>query len=85
MIARLATQGSHAIVLAYGWRRALIAMTAGAASALALAPFNGPVTFDLLSGAGAGAGGVTTQVLGSELAARLFVQPQAGPGKAENG
>ncbi len=35
-----------AIVLAFGWRRALIAFVAGAASALALAPFNAwPVLF----------------------------------------
>ena len=39
-----------------------------------LAPFNGPVTFELLAGNGAHT--LTTQVLGSELAARLFVQPQ---------
>ena len=46
MIARLATQSAHAIVLAYGWRRALIAIVAGAASALALAPFNAwPILF----------------------------------------
>ena len=38
-----------------------------------LAPFNGPVTFELLPGDGVGA--PTTQVLGSELAARLFVLP----------
>ncbi|MDI1344355.1 MAG: apolipoprotein N-acyltransferase, partial [Pseudolabrys sp.] len=46
MIARLATQAAHATVLAFGWRRALIALTAGAASALALAPFNAwPIMF----------------------------------------
>ena len=45
-LTRLALQGSHAIVLAYGWRRALIAMAAGAASALAFAPFNAwPILF----------------------------------------
>ncbi|MDO8877711.1 MAG: apolipoprotein N-acyltransferase [Pseudolabrys sp.] len=44
--ARLATQTAHAIVLAYGWRRALIALAAGAASVLAMAPFNAwPVLF----------------------------------------
>jgi len=42
IFARLA----HSIVLAYGWRRAAIAFLAGAASALALAPFNAwPVLF----------------------------------------
>ncbi len=46
MIARLATQTAHATVLAFGWRRALIALIAGAASALALAPFNAwPILF----------------------------------------
>ena len=46
MIARLATQAAHATVLAFGWRRALIALIAGAASALALAPFNAwPIMF----------------------------------------
>ena len=42
MITRLA----HSVVLAYGWRRALIAFVAGALSVLALAPFNAwPVLF----------------------------------------
>ncbi len=37
---------AHSIVLAYGWRRALIALVAGAASALALAPVNAwPILF----------------------------------------
>jgi apolipoprotein N-acyltransferase len=31
---------AHAVVLAFGWRRATIALAAGVASALALAPFN---------------------------------------------
>ncbi|MGA8359422.1 MAG: apolipoprotein N-acyltransferase, partial [Xanthobacteraceae bacterium] len=36
----------HAIVLSWGWRRRLIAFTAGALSALAMAPFNAwPVLF----------------------------------------
>ncbi len=39
-LTRLATKAAHAIVLAFGWRRALIAFVAGALSALALAPFN---------------------------------------------
>ncbi len=46
MIVRLATQAAHATVLAFGWRRALIAVIAGATSALALAPFNAwPILF----------------------------------------
>jgi len=37
---------AHSIVLAFGWRRAAIAMLAGAASALALAPVNAwPILF----------------------------------------
>lgn len=40
------TRISHSIMLAAGWRRAAIAMAAGAASALALAPFNAwPILF----------------------------------------
>jgi apolipoprotein N-acyltransferase len=40
------TRISHAVVLATGWRRAGIAFVAGAASALALAPFNAwPILF----------------------------------------
>lgn len=40
------TRFAHSIVLAFGWRRAAIAFVAGAASALALAPFNAwPVLF----------------------------------------
>jgi apolipoprotein N-acyltransferase len=52
----------HAIVLSYGWRRRLIALVAGALSALAMAPFNAwPVLFLtfptlvwLIDGAGSG-------------------------------
>ena len=45
-LARLATKAAHATVLAFGWRRAAIAIVAGAVSALALAPFNAwPVAF----------------------------------------
>ena len=45
-VAALATKAAHAIVLAFGWRRALIAVAAGAVSALAMAPFNvWPVLF----------------------------------------
>jgi apolipoprotein N-acyltransferase len=40
------TRIAHIVVLAYGWRRAAIAFVAGAASALAMAPFNfWPVLF----------------------------------------
>jgi apolipoprotein N-acyltransferase len=40
------TRLAHAVVLAFGWRRALIAFVAGSASALAIAPFNAwPVLF----------------------------------------
>ncbi len=56
------TRLAHAIVLAWGWRRALIAFVAGAASALALAPFNAwpilfltfPVLVWLIDGSAAG-------------------------------
>jgi apolipoprotein N-acyltransferase len=42
----IVTRISYAVVLAYGWRRALIAFLAGAASALALAPVNAwPILF----------------------------------------
>ena len=53
---------AHSIVLAWGWRRVAIAFTAGAASTLALAPFNAwpvlfltfPVLVWLVDGAAAG-------------------------------
>ena len=53
---------AHAVVLAYGWRRVLIAFAAGAASALAMAPFHAwpllfltfPVLVWLIDGAAAG-------------------------------
>ena len=46
MIARLATTAAHATVLAFGWRRALIAFVAGVLSALALAPIDAwPILF----------------------------------------
>jgi len=56
------TRIAYAVVLAGGWRRALIAFTAGAASALALAPFNAwpilfltfPILIWLIDGSGAG-------------------------------
>jgi len=56
------TRLAHAIVLAFGWRRAGIAFAAGAASALAMAPFNAwpilfvtfPVLIWLVDGSAAG-------------------------------
>jgi apolipoprotein N-acyltransferase len=42
----IVTRLAHSVVLAYGWRRALIAFVAGALSVLALAPFNAwPILF----------------------------------------
>jgi apolipoprotein N-acyltransferase len=44
--ATLPIRAAHAVVLAFGWRRAIIAFVAGAASALAMAPVNAwPVLF----------------------------------------
>src|SRR5215471_20963979 len=51
-----------AIILSWGWKRALIALAAGALSVLAMAPFNAwpvlfltfPVVVFLIDGAGAG-------------------------------
>src|SRR5262249_31004388 len=63
---------AHAIVLAWGWRRAAIAFVAGAVSTLALAPFNAwpvlfltfPVLVWLVDGAAAGRlGGVGAAAL----------------------
>ncbi len=60
------------IILSWGWKRAMIALVAGAASALAMAPFNAwpilfltiPVTVWLIDGAGAGRlGGVPAAAL----------------------
>ena len=42
-----------------------------------LAPFNGPVTLELLNVTNGVAGHRPTQILGSELAEKLFVRPQA--------
>jgi apolipoprotein N-acyltransferase len=62
----------NAIVLAWGWRRCLIAFVAGAISALAMAPFDAwpvlffslPILVWLIDGAGAGRfGGVTAAAL----------------------
>lgn len=36
----IVTRAAHSVVLAFGWRRAIIALVAGAVSALAMAPFN---------------------------------------------
>ena len=63
---------SHAVMLSWGWRRAAIAFVAGAASALAMAPFNAapvlfltlPVAAWLIEGASAGRlGGVISAAL----------------------
>jgi apolipoprotein N-acyltransferase len=63
---------AHAIVLAWGWRRAAIAFVAGAVSTLALAPFNAwpvlfltfPVLVWLVDGAAAGRfGGVASAAI----------------------
>jgi apolipoprotein N-acyltransferase len=73
-LTRLATSVSHAIVLAYGWQRALIALVAGAVSVLALAPFDFwpvlfvtmPVLVWLVDGSTAGrwSGAVTAALVG---------------------
>ncbi|MEP7030434.1 MAG: apolipoprotein N-acyltransferase [Pseudolabrys sp.] len=65
---------SHAIVLASGWRRAGIALAAGAASALAMAPFNAwpilfvtfPILIWLIDGSAAGrwSGAMTAAIAG---------------------
>ncbi|HEX2655034.1 MAG TPA: apolipoprotein N-acyltransferase [Xanthobacteraceae bacterium] len=70
MLVRLA----HSVVLAWGWRRAGIACLAGAASTLALAPFNAwpilfvtfPIAVWLIDGSGAGRfnGAVTAAMSG---------------------
>jgi apolipoprotein N-acyltransferase len=62
MPARQLRKLGSAIILAWGWKRAAIALIAGAASALAMAPFNAwpilfltfPVMVWLIDGAGAG-------------------------------
>jgi apolipoprotein N-acyltransferase len=68
------TRLAHAIVLAFGWRRAAIAFVAGCASALAMAPFNAwpilfvtlPVLVWLVDGSAAGrwSGAVTAAAAG---------------------
>jgi apolipoprotein N-acyltransferase len=68
---------SHSVVLAFGWRRAVIALAAGAISALALAPINAwpvlfltfPVAVWLIEGASAGRLG---GVVGAALVGWLF-------------
>src|SRR5207249_2396910 len=66
------TRLAHAIVLAWGWRRALVAFTAGAISALAMAPTDAwpvllltfPILVWLVDGAAAGRlGGVPSAAL----------------------
>ncbi|MBN8966225.1 MAG: apolipoprotein N-acyltransferase, partial [Rhizobiales bacterium] len=66
------TRLAHAIVLSWGWRRAAIASTAGALSALAMAPFDAwpvlfftfPVLVWLVDGAAAGRlGGVPSAAI----------------------
>ena len=66
------TRFAHWIVLSWGWRRALIAMSAGALSALAMAPFDAwpvlfltfPVLVWLVDGAAAGRmGGVPSAAI----------------------
>jgi apolipoprotein N-acyltransferase len=60
-----------AIVLSWGWRRCLIALAAGAISALAMAPFDAwpvlfltfPTLLWLIDGAGGGLGGVAAAAL----------------------
>lgn len=62
MLSRKLRTGALAIILAWGWKRALIALVAGALSSLAMAPFNAwpvlfvtfPVMVWLIDGAGAG-------------------------------
>jgi apolipoprotein N-acyltransferase len=64
MAARQLRNIGAAIILAWGWKRAAIALIAGAVSALAMAPFNAwpvlfltfPVMVWLIDGAGAGRG-----------------------------
>ena len=68
------TRIAHGIVLAFGWKRALIAFAAGAASALAMAPVNAwpilfvtfPVLVWLIDGSAAGrwSGTITAAVAG---------------------
>jgi apolipoprotein N-acyltransferase len=71
-LAAQVTRFSHTVVLSWGWRRAAIAVAAGAASALALAPVNAwpvlfvtlPVAVWLIEGASAGRlGGMITAAI----------------------
>jgi apolipoprotein N-acyltransferase len=62
------TAAAHSVVLAWGWRRRLVSFTAGALSALAMAPFDLwpmlaltlPVLVWLIDGAGTGSAGLRT-------------------------
>ncbi|GAA3843629.1 apolipoprotein N-acyltransferase [[Pseudomonas] carboxydohydrogena] len=62
---------ARAIILSWGWRRAAIALAAGAISALAMAPFNAwpvlfitfPVLVWLIDGTGTGRRGVTSAAI----------------------
>jgi apolipoprotein N-acyltransferase len=71
-VATLASPAAHAIVLAFGWRRAALAFAAGALGALSLAPIDAwpvlfvsfPVLVLLVDGAGAGRlGGVMSAAI----------------------
>lgn len=73
-LTQIATRLAHAVVLAFGWRRAGIAFVAGAASALAMAPVNAwpvlfvtfPVLVWLVDGSAAGrrSGAVSAAIAG---------------------
>ncbi|MGA2566061.1 MAG: apolipoprotein N-acyltransferase [Pseudolabrys sp.] len=70
----IVTRLAYAVVLAYGWRRVIIAFVAGAASSLALAPINAwpilfltfPILIWLVDGSAAGrwSGAITAAVAG---------------------
>jgi apolipoprotein N-acyltransferase len=71
-VATLASPAAHAVVLAFGWRRAAVAFAAGAFGALGLAPIDAwpalfvsfPVLVLLVDGAGAGRlGGVMSAAI----------------------
>jgi apolipoprotein N-acyltransferase len=70
----IVTRLAYAVVLAYGWRRVIIAFVAGAASSLALAPINAwpilfltfPILIWLVDGSAAGrwSGAITAAIAG---------------------